>query len=174
MMETYPTTLPQPDYGSYAGNVGQGLIRTSIPVPAPNQVIGFNTPRTDWVMTFTMDNDTYKDWIAWVEQYGFGWFLMPVVSRYNPVLITSTHRVRMTTEIQYTKAGDNWLSVTVGAELVPGADQDPLAPTLRLYEFVDGGSPTSPLPDFTQPGTPASPSTDYIIGNIYDYEVSQP
>lgn len=117
-MADYPPTLPLPD--QYTGIIDQGLIRTSFPVTAPNQVKGYNSPRTDISMTFSMDDATYETWLTWMTSNGYDWFNMPVVSARTPTDITSIQRVRLSSEITLTKRGDNWLSATVAAELVPG------------------------------------------------------
>jgi len=170
-MLDYPITLPIPDYGSYSGVSDHGLVRTSIPVAAPNQLLGFNSPTTKITMTFSMDNDTYTDWLVWVTDNGWNWFKMPVVSPLDPVLITSTHSVRFISEVQYQKRGDNWLSVSVTAEMIPGEDEDPLASTGRGYDYILAGAPASPSADTIVAGTPAAPSTPFIEANIYNYEV---
>ncbi|GAG52471.1 unnamed protein product, partial [marine sediment metagenome] len=116
----YPATLPLPDHGTYAGSVDQGLIRTTVPSAQANQIYGFNSPRVDISMTFKMVNDKYAEWLTWVKANAFDWFNMPVISPATPTDITSVQSVRFTSDIQYTKLGDNWLSVTVACELIPG------------------------------------------------------
>ena len=118
-MPDYPTTLPLPEPDNYNGTLDQGLIRTSFRVTAPNQVKGYNSYREDISMSFSMDNDTYDAWITWVNSNGYDWFNMPVVSSRTPTDITSTQLVRFSSDVQVAKQGDNWLTVTVGAELQP-------------------------------------------------------
>lgn len=168
-METYPANFPLPDRDSYSGLIQQGVVRTSVSVPAPNQILVFSRERTDLAMQFSMTNDLYTDWLAWVYANAYSYFLMPVVSEYTPVDIVSTHRVRFTSDIQYVKRGDDWLTVSVGAEILQGDTQDPLAFSNRVYDFVLGGSPGSPSADVVQPGSPAAPSTDTITGSLYAY-----
>lgn len=120
-MPDYPNTLPLPDTLSYSGEVDVGLIRTDFQTSRANQGINYNSPRTEISMTFAMDNDTYEDdWLPWIKANGFDWFYMPVVGPNAPGTITSTQRVRLISDMQYQKLGDNWLSVTVAAETVPG------------------------------------------------------
>ena len=116
-MADYPTTLPMPE--SYAGIVDEGLIRTSFSVTAPNQVKNYNAPRVDISMTFSMTNADYETWLVWMMANGYDWFNMPVVSPRTPTDITSTQLVRLSSPVQVTKKGDNWLSATVAAELLP-------------------------------------------------------
>jgi hypothetical protein len=168
-METYPNNYPLPDKDSYSGLVQQGIVRTSANVPAPNQILVFSRERTDLTMQFSMTNDFYEYWIEWVYTYGFNYFWMPVISEYNPVNIFSEHRVRFTSDIQYVKRGDNWLTVSIGAEILQGDTEDFLAASTRVYDFIIGGSPSSPSVDIVQAGTPSNPSTDKIIGNLYAY-----
>lgn len=170
-MTEYPTTLPLPDRGTYSGSVDYGLQRTSFPVAAPNQLIGFNAYTTKITMTFSMINDDYADWLEWVTDWGWGWFEMPVVSTKNPVLITSTQQVRFISDLAYQKRGDNWLSVSVTAELLPGQPADPLAPTDREYGFIIAETPPFPAPDTIIAGTPDNPSLPFITANLYNYEV---
>ena len=169
-MADYPTTLPLPDYGSYSGVSDKGLVRTSVSTPAPTQIQLYGSPRHDASMVFSMTNDVYADeWLPWVDQFGYDWFNMPVVSPYDPVQITSTHRCRMTTDLQLSKRGDNWLSVSVGVEILQGDKQDPNSPTSRVYDAVNAGVPSNPSTDRVIAGTPANPSTDTIQGNLYAY-----
>ena len=120
-MADYPSTLPMPDAGSYSAIVDQGLIRTSFPVTAPNQVKNYNAPRVDINMTFSMTNADYETWLAWMMANGYDWFNMPVVSPRTPTDITSIQLVRLSSPVQVTKKGDNWLSATVAAELIPSS-----------------------------------------------------
>ena len=168
-METYPDTLPAPDISSYSGIIDWGLIRSGAAVPAPRQLKGYGRETNNISMSFSMENDTYTEWLAWVQTYGYEWFLMPVISEYNPVDLFSTHRVRFTTPIQYTKRGDNWLSVSIGAEILQGDKDDALAPINRVYNVINGGSPSAPSVDIINAGTPSNPSTDIITGSIYAY-----
>ena len=170
-MITYPTNLPTPDFGSYYGVVDEGLIRTSFPVPAPTQVVWFNSPTVNITMTFSMDNATWLEWSEFASSYGYDWFLMPIVSPKNPLIITSTHRVRFISDMQYQKRGDNWLSITVTAEMVPGDSDDPLAPPERVYDWIIAGSPSTPSPDIIIAGGPSAPSPVGIKASIYKYEV---
>lgn len=120
-MPDYPSTLPRPDEGSYAGVIDQGLIRTSFRVTSPSQVKGYNSPREDIVMTFSMENGTYNEWQSWVNANAYDWFNMEIVSSRSPADITSNQLVRFTSDVQVLKRGDNWLSATVSLELVPSA-----------------------------------------------------
>jgi len=169
-MTEYPTSLPLPDFGTYAGSIDQGLIRTNMPAASPSQIVGFNAPRTQITMTFSMVNDDFAEWEAWVLEFGYYWFTMPVVSGYEPVVITSTHKIRIISDIEYQKRGDNWLSVSVIAEIIQSDAEDPLAITTREYDFILAGTPSSPSTDFIDAGQNATPSTDgIIIPSIYGY-----
>lgn len=119
-MPDYPTTLPMPDTGTLSGQVDEGLLRSEVPSARANHRIGFNSPRTELSMTFSMINDTYDTWLTWVKANAYDWFNMPIVATNTPTGITSTQRVRFISDIQYNKRGDNWLSVTVAVETVPG------------------------------------------------------
>ena len=169
-MMDYPSTLTPPDHGSYSGLLDQGLVRTSVSTPAPGQTTLFYNPRSDLSMVFSMTNDAYwLEWLPWVQENGWDWFNMALVSQYNPVEVTSTHRCRMTTDLELTKRGDNWVSVSVGMEILQGDTEDPLAGTGRFYDAVVAGTPASPSADRVLAGTPTSPSTDTIQANIYAY-----
>jgi hypothetical protein len=119
-MVDYPTNYPLPDYGSYSGTISQGLARTEVPSMRPNQNQTFNSPRTDISMTFTMKNDFLLTWLLWIRNNGYSWFRMPVISGYPPDEITEIRTVRVTSETNNVKQGDNWSSVTLAIELVPG------------------------------------------------------
>ena len=77
----------------------------------------------------------------------------------------------MTTDLELTKRGDHWLSVSVGVEVLQGDTEDPLAGTGRFYDAVIAGTPESPSADRVLAGTPAAPSTDTIQANIYAYRL---
>ena len=170
-METYPTTLPMPDKDSYGGVIDWGLIRTGYAVPAPRQIKGYGRETNSLAMSFSMVNDDYITWLTWVNTYGYNWFLMPVVSEYTPVKVTSTHRVRFTSDIQYVKRGDNWITVSIGAEILQGDIEDPLALSTKAYDFIIGGTPAAPSADIIYCGTPAAPSTETITGSLYAYKL---
>ena len=119
MAISYPSTLPLPD--TYTGSVSWGLLRSEGGGPELEQRTSFNSSRTDFSMTFSMDNSTYYDWYAWIKANGYDWFEMLVVSNRLPFgPIESFQRIRIVGPIQYSKRGDNWLSVTVQAEMIPG------------------------------------------------------
>ena len=166
-MFAYPFELPLPDYGSYTGVVDQGLIRTSFPIAAPSQIKGFNSPTVQISLTFSMTNAQWYDWNQFITNYGYQWFTMPVVSPKNPNLITSVHRVRTISDIQYVKRGHNWVSTTIIVEMVPGDADDPLAVGERVYDTIVAGSPQTPSADVIVAGLPPSP--EFISASIYYY-----
>lgn len=120
-MPDYPGTYPLPDSGTYTGTIRPGMSRTEVPAAQPNQRPRYNAPRVEVSMTFTMTNDDYATWRTWVEANAYNWFNMPVVSHYAPDDITSVRPVRFISDINYQKLGDDWLSVTVAAEIQQGA-----------------------------------------------------
>ena len=135
-MLDYPATLPLPNRTSYAGVVGTGALRTSIVTPLPSQVQTFNAPVTEISMTFSMVNNTYISWSSWTTNNAYQWFRMPVVSGSEPDDILSVRQVRFSSDVSYTKQGDNWLSVTVMAELLQ-------AEPFSRNALVDAGGPYS-------------------------------
>ena len=119
----YPPEYVLPDRVAYSGTIGQGLIRTTVPRSQANQIQGFNSHRIDLSLTFSMNNDDMIAWYLWVKQYAYYWFLMPVVvprTKTDPIM--SEQNIRFTSDINYQKRGDNWVSLTVAAELIPGHD----------------------------------------------------
>lgn len=167
-MNSYPSRFPAPDNDGMTGDIGVGVQRTSIPVALANQETRFNSPRVEMSLTFSMDNDTLLDWINWAFGYAHKWFLMDLVSPHGPVDIVSEHRVRMIGEVQQVKRGDNWNSVTMPVEILPGdrEDADVPAPT---YNWSIAGTPASPSTDWSLSGTPDTPSTDRSIAHLYYY-----
>lgn len=167
----YPADIyPLPDYGSYSGIVDQGLTRTSAPAAAPNQEVGFNSPRNEIVLTFSMTNTVFESWMDWVEQFGWSWFEMSLVTSFEPVLITSTHRFRMTSQVTRVKRGDNWVSASVSVEMVIGDYEDPAAVGTREYDFIIAGTPASPSVDEIIAGDPLnSVLLPKIAANLYYY-----
>lgn len=119
-MPDYPASYPAPDYGSYAGMLDVGLTRTEVPSPRSRQRARFNAPREELSLTFTMNNDQYVDWIAWVKANAYNWFNMSLVSHRDPDNITSVQPLRFISDIAYQKLGDDWLSVTVAVEIQQG------------------------------------------------------
>lgn len=119
-MPDYPGAYPLPDEGSYSGAIRLGVSRTEVPAARPDQRLRYNAPRVEVSMTFTMTNDDYDTWRTWVEANAYNWFNMPVVSPHEPDDITSTRPVRFISDINYQKQGDDWLSVTVAAEIQQG------------------------------------------------------
>ncbi len=168
MTETYPQEFPTPDVTAYNGAITYGLGRTTVPTALANQRKYFNAPRLELSLTFSMTNDEYLTWFDWMRENGLKWFRMPIVSPRMPVDITSTHRIRVMSDYQLEKQGDNWLSVTVGVEAVPGDSEDPFAPVIEP-DWVIAGGPSNPSADVIIGGTPASPSTDWYRGEIYYY-----
>ena len=121
-MPSYPANLPLPDQGSYGGSVDSGVIRTNVFASEARQRKTFNSPRVEIGLTFSMTNDDYNVWRPWVRDNAYAFFDMPVISPDVPTDITSTQNLRFISDISYQKRGDNWLSVSVTAELIPGDD----------------------------------------------------
>jgi hypothetical protein len=119
-MITYPTTLPMPETTGISGSIDVGLVRTNIPTENASQLINNNSPTTEISMTFNMKNDMWVIWLQWVTGNAYRFFNMPVVSSATPTDITSVQRVRFISSIQQQKLGDDWMSATVAAEIVPG------------------------------------------------------
>lgn len=165
----YPANFPSPDFGSYSGAMDMGLLRTSLPTAQASQIKIGNAMRPHISLTFSMKNDLYLQWWGWMKEYAWTWFTMDLVNPRQPDLITSNQRVRFTSDLQYRKRGDNWLSITVAAELYQGDIDDP-ANQGRVFNIIDGGGPSAPPADDINAGTPALPSTGGIIAaELYYY-----
>lgn len=119
-MISYPANYPQADFGTYSGTIDVGLVRTSVPNADASQLRNYNAPTTEISMSFSMTNDTYQTWLTWVLANAYRYFTMPVVSSATPTDITSVQRVRFISPIEYQKAGDDWGTATVAAEIVAG------------------------------------------------------
>ena len=121
MAVDYPSTYPMPD--SYDGLVSSGVLRSEGGGPELVQRQSYNSRRTDFTMTFSMDDATYSNWSAWMLTNGFDWFNMRVITDRTPAssnnYIYSFQRVRLTSPLSVSKRGYNWQSVTVQAELIP-------------------------------------------------------
>lgn len=165
-MTAYPANYPKPARSGITGHIDPGIRRTSVPAALANQVTVFNSPEDGLSLTFEMTNDWYAVWYEWVRTYAWMWFEMDIVSRHTPVNITSRHRIRFISEIQLQKLGDNWLSISVQAEIMPADAEDPNAPVPE-YDWVIAGTPDEPSADWELAGTPASPSTDWTIDHLY-------
>ena len=121
-MASYPANLPLPDQGSYGGSVDSGIIRTNVYAALANQRKSFNSPRVELGLVFSMTNDEYAVWRPWAIAEAYHFFDMPVVSPDAPTDIMSVQNLRFISDISYQKRSDNWLSVSVTAELIPGDD----------------------------------------------------
>jgi hypothetical protein len=165
----YPATFVQPYNRAYTGTLEIGLLRTSLPTAQASQIKISNAMRPELSMTFAMKNTEYKDWWEWVKQYAWTWFTMDLVNPRQPTLITSNQRVRFISDLQYQKRGDNWLTVTVAAELYQGDIDDP-ANQGRIFDTIDSSGPATPPDDIIDAGTPALPSDpDIINAELYYY-----
>lgn len=164
----YPDTLPSPDHVNYSGVIDNGLLRSQVPSAQAIQYAQFNAPTTTFGLVFSMTNATYLEWSAFIEEFGYDWFeFNDVISGMLPQIYpTSTQRVRCISDVNYTKRGHDWLSVSVEVELIPGDSQDPLA-TLPDYDFIIAGTPASPSADWIIAGTPAAPSIEWIRAELY-------
>ena len=168
-MTDYPANYAKPVTGNYSGVIDYGVIRSSVPAPLAEQKKIFNSPRTDISMTFEMTNDEYVDWLVWMLENGYYWFNMELVSEYAPVLIFSTHQIRVTSDFQMQKLGDNWMSVSCAVEILQSDSEDPSAQPRIEYDWVIAGSPASPSVDWLLAGDPANPSTDFDVAELYYY-----
>ena len=119
-MPNYPDTLPTPE--QTGGAIDSGILRTSVYASRANQRQSFNSTRTDVTLQFSMTIDKYQEWRTWVKANGYYWNPMPIVSSETPDVIYSVQNVRFTSDCVLQKQGDNWLSVSVQAELIPGDD----------------------------------------------------
>jgi hypothetical protein len=166
----YPSTLPAPEYGSYAGVMDAGLVRTQAGGAEPYQDATFNSEVVTLNLSFSMDDADFDAWFAWVDDNGYDWFYMDLVTPLVPVDILSRHKVRFVADYLVNQRGDNWQRITVGAEMIPNEAEDPLAPVPQYNDFIVAGTPASPSPDDIQAGTPASPSTGGLISaELYYY-----
>jgi hypothetical protein len=166
----YPANLPLPDFGSYGGIIANGLVRTGFANPAPSQIETFNSAAIQISMTFSMDDSTYDEWLAWVIVNGYDFFDMPVVSPHMPLKITSTSRIRFISDLQMSNRSYNWQSVTVSGELIPNDDSVPPSLSISYPNFIQAGTPAAPSTDLIVAGTPSSPSVELIAGGMYVYD----
>lgn len=165
-MEHYPQDFKRPDHTSYSGATRFGLGRTTVPTVLANQRKYYNREVVELNLTFSMTNDEYVDWFAWVRENADEWFIMSIVSPYRPVYIVSDHRIRFKSALQYNKQGDNWLSVSVTAEVVQ-ADRDSALVEEPVYDWIVAGNPSDPATDYVDAGSPADPATDTINPHLY-------
>jgi hypothetical protein len=170
MAETYPSNYPQPDAAGYSGSSTFGLLRTDLVSAGPNQIKGFNSAVHTIGMTFSMSQVLFDEWVCWMDSFGQDWFYLDTVTPRTPVEIISTNLFRMIAGTAQTKRGHNYISVTAGFEMIPGAPPDPLSAAHTWLNFIDAGTPGSPSSDIIQAGVPASPSTNVIDSDLYGYE----
>lgn len=169
-MAQYPSQFVLPDYGNYIGSLNMGQIRTSMPTSNASQIEGFNSARIEISMTFSMTVDDYEAWTAWVIEFAYDWFDMPVISPHMPNYITSDSRIRFISDTALQKRGHDWISVAVTGELIQGDES--LNPATATYpNWILAGTPASPSADDIDPGTPAAPSTNMIVSDLYGYEI---
>jgi hypothetical protein len=121
-------------------------------------------------MTFSMTQTLFNDWVCWMDDFGQDWFYMENVTPRTPLLINSTNLFRMVAGTQQTKRGHNYISVTAGFDMIPGAPPDPLAPVHTWLNFIVAGTPATPSIDIIDAGTPAIPSTNWVLADLYGYE----
>jgi hypothetical protein len=166
----YPAAFPLPDHGPYYGVMDFGILRSSTPTAEASQIKISNAMRPELSLTFSMDNSTYLTWWNWVKEYAYTWFMLESVNPHLPTYITSERRIRFTGDLQYRKVGDNWLSITVPAELYIGDNDDPQDP-LRIFDQIDAGSASSPSTDIIDSGEPSSPSdpNSTVRAELYYY-----
>ena len=166
----YPTNFPLPDHGPYSGTLDFGILRSSIPSAEASQIKIANAMRPELSLTFSMTNPDYLTWWEWVKEYAFTWFTMETVNPHIPTDITSSRRLRFIGDLSYQKRGDNWLSITVAAELYMGDNDDP-QDVVRVFDQIDAGEAGSPSPDNIDSGEPATPSdpTNNIRAELYYY-----
>jgi hypothetical protein len=168
MAETYPVEYPRPDTNGYSGNSTYGLLRTDLVSANPSQIKSFNSAVHTISMNFSMTQTLFNEWICWMD--ASDWFYMDTVTPRTPVEIVSTNLFRMIGGTQQTKRGHNYISVTAGFEMVPGAPADPLSAVHTWLNFIDSGTPASPSTDIIEAGSPASPSTNIVEADLYGYE----
>lgn len=118
-MADYPAELPPPDREPYAGTQDSGLRRTNTPVQLFNQQVGYNAPRREVALSFSMSNDTYLTWIAWFQANAYKWFDIPIVSGAPSTELLTPQTVRCISALNYTKRGDGWLTVSFTVEIQP-------------------------------------------------------
>lgn len=164
-MADYPATLPNPDSVSYSGGNDSGVIRTDLSVQDSNQQKVFNAQRMTVSMQFSMDNDTYTQWDAWTRANAWNWFTMNLVSSAEQTGLLSEQTVKFTGDVGYSKQGDNWLTVSVSAEILP----EHVTNIELLADTQKAGNPAAPALDRVIAGSPASPATDRIAPHIYRY-----
>ena len=166
----YPETFPLPDHGPYYGVMTFGVLRSSVITAEASQIKLSNAMRPEISLTFSMNNATYLTWWNWVKEYAYTWFMLETVNPHIPTNITSERRIRFTGDLQYRKVGDNWLSISVPAELYIGDIDDP-QDVVRVFDQIEAGSPSSPSPDIIDSGEPATPSdpTNNIRAELYYY-----
>jgi hypothetical protein len=171
MAETYPANYPPADTNGYSGNSTYGLLRTDQVTANPSQIKTFNSAVHTISMTFSMSNTLFNEWVCWMDDFGQDWFYMDTVTPRTPVTITSTNLFRMVAGTQQTKRGHNYISVTAGFDMIPGAPDDPLAPEHTWLNFIVAGTPSNPsTPDIIDAGSPASLLTNIITAELYGYE----
>lgn len=110
----YPSDLPCVQYADYS-------ISRQFDVERTQMESGWTRHRRVsefWIdgitLSWTMDVPTFKRWNAWMEQNGFDWFDIKIVSAETPDIDEIT--IRLDSAINYTLLGWNVVKVTASAE----------------------------------------------------------
>jgi hypothetical protein len=144
LLPEWPESLPAPDRDGYQYQLGFGIVRTPFSGGSVRQ------RRTVWSMpggfslTFRMNTAQLGILQIFLDQYGYGWFAMDLVTGaarvQRPLSDCLLHRVRFVSDPVHQLIGPNLWRVTLTAEVE--AMRDPRAnQSAGTFDFVDDVTP---------------------------------
>lgn len=170
----YPADFPIADREPYSYRVDMGVVRSEMAAGNARQRRAYSIMPHSFALSFHMRVEELYLWQNWINAHGFAWFLCPVSTMYAgspPAAANLRYEVlRLTSDLQVSMNGWDWVGVTVAAELAN--DAQAINPPIGLGGWIIGGTPAAPSTDWIIAGTPAAPSPVWVLAGTAEFPSS--
>lgn len=159
-MATWPSYLPEPIADAWSEDVNARLKRMSMDAGNYKQRRLSWTQPEGFQFTFAVPFDSFRNWVAWVNNNAYDWFDMPILSAQSTATeICLTREVRFISDPVVTQGNGDFVYITVRAEARGmGINQE-----ISDRGWIIAGKPSDPSTDWIIAGTPSNPSEPDII-----------
>ena len=119
-MVAFPSFLPNPQYNSHTFEVRTGVARTAMQAGNYKQRRVWHHLPVQWSLTWAVSTREMNSIVRWLNDYGYDWFDINVVSPLTPV--DSPLRlmsVRVISNLDVSNAGFNYWEISAIVEGAP-------------------------------------------------------
>lgn len=112
----YPSAYPCPQISGYGLTVDRGFRRVTFDNGQSRQRRMYDEGPTVASLAFVLSVSDLYDWQTWVNEFGYDWFTMNLVSKWSATGEPSLHRIRVISDLAIEALAQQFVKVSLTAE----------------------------------------------------------